>query len=347
LTNRLAWLDLFRGVSALMIVLFHYHDYLGLGGFQFGFLAVDGFFVLSGIVLSLRYTEAIAEGLPLRTFAAARLMRLYPMTVIAGLFVVLLDVAHAPPNPYMWPGTNGVWTIFLLFVPTVGGLTVSTDAAFPPDIPLWSLWAELLANAVWFAVMRIGRRWMRWLGIAAMLVLVAFAWSFGTMDHGWENSISMRIFTLARALAWFSVGYMIARAKVRPVASPAVLALALAAVFVVFSSGLQMAWSIQLATVALAAALLHALLDAPEPGPAVRTAAKALGLASFPLYLVHTPAGRLMAIFGDRVPHVVVLLAVLVPIVVVATWLNERAIGALHRRWRIAPHDGSSRAQEA
>ena len=332
--NRIVWLDMFRGLSAIMIVLYHYHDYVGFRSFKFGFLAVDGFFVLSGIVLARKYADAIVEGKSFRSFAAARLMRLYPMAFIAASFVVLLNVVDAPPNPWMWPGRNDVWTMFLVLVPSVGGLTASTDAAFPPDIPLWSLWAELVANGVWFAVLRAGVRWMPWLAGLSMAILVAFAWQLGSMNVGWENSISIRVFTLARALAWFSVGYFIARTDVKPPVSPLVLTVALGGVFVAFLSGMTVSWIMQLATVALAAALLHALLDAPQPNAAVSKIASLLGLMSFPLYLIHAPAGRLLAFFNDGMPHAIVLLLLLLPLAAAATWLNEWVVGLLHRRWQ-------------
>ena len=79
LKNRIAWLDLFRGFAAITIVVYHYRYYLGLRTFEFGLLAVDGFFVLSGIVLAMKYTDAIAEGMSFQAFSAARVKRLYPM----------------------------------------------------------------------------------------------------------------------------------------------------------------------------------------------------------------------------------------------------------------------------
>ena len=319
-----------------MIVLYHYHDYVGFRSFKFGFLAVDGFFVLSGIVLAMKYSDAIVGGITFRSFAAARLTRLYPMTFIAGLFVVLLNIVHAPGNPYMWPGTNDVWTIFLLLVPSVGGALASTDAAFPPDIPLWSLWAELVANAIWFAVLRVGTRWMPWLAGLSMAILVVFAWQLGSMNFGWENGVFIRIFTLARALAWFSVGYFIARSNVKPPVSAFVLTVGLVAVFAAFSGGMPVPWYVQLATVALVAALLHALLAAPEPKPAIRAVARLLGVTSFPLYLIHAPAGRLLPYFGDGMPHAMVLLLLLLPLTGVATWLNEALVALFHRRWPVS-----------
>ncbi len=332
--NRIAWLDLFRGLAAIMVVLFHYRGYLGLRSFEFGFIAVDGFFVLSGIVLAMRYTDAIAGGMTFRTFAEARLKRLYPMTFIAGAFILLLNILDAPGNPFMGANPTGLWTVFLLLIPKVGGLTTGPGAAFPADVPLWSLWAELVANAVWFAAIRAGKRWMPWLGGLTMLALVAIAWQYQSLDIGWQNSLVMRAITLVRALAWFSAGYWIARTDMKPIGSPLVLTFGLVSVLVAFAGGATVTWYASLATVALAAALLHALYAAPGPAPLVRKAARWLGLMSFPLYVIHGPAGRLLPYVADVEPHWFVLLILIVPMAISATWLNERVVGVLHRDLR-------------
>ncbi len=314
-----------------MVVLFHYRNYLGLRTFGIGFVAVDGFFILSGIVLAMKYTDAIATGMSFEAFAQARLKRLYPMTFIAGVFILLLNLLDVPGNPFMGANPTGLWTVFLLLVPKIG---TGAGAAYPADVPLWSLWAELFANAIWFAAIRGGRRWMPWVGAIAMLAVVAFGWQYQSLDIGWQNSLSMRAFTLARALAWFSVGFWIARTNMKPIGSPFVLTFGLAAVFAAFVSGVPVTWYGSLATVALAAALLHALYKAPAPPLLVGKVARWLGLLSFPLYLVHGPAGRLLPYVADAAPHWVVLLLLILPAAVVATMLNEWMMALLHPRHR-------------
>ena len=238
--------------------MYHYRYYLGLRAFEFGFLAVDGFFVLSGIVLAMKYTDAIAEGMSFQAFSVARLKRLYPMMFLTGVLIVLLDIAEVPHNLFMWAEPNGVWTMFLMLVPSVGGLATSTNAAFPPDVPVWSLWAELVVNALWFAVIRVRQRSMPLLsGLAMLALVVILAAGINGLNHGWENSVGTRLFSVDRAFAWFGVGCLIARTERRPLASPLVLTIVLGAVLVAFASGLPLAWYTELGTVALCAALLQ------------------------------------------------------------------------------------------
>ena len=324
--NRIAWLDMFRGLAALMIVLYHYRYYLGWRNFELGFIAVDGFFVLSGIVLAMKYTDAIVGGMSFGSFAAVRLKRLYPMIFIAGVLIVLLNLADAPRNTYMGASPNGVWSMFLPLFPWCGSLTNGAKAAYPADVPMWSLWAELAANAVWFAVIRAGKRWMPWLGGITMVALVVVTWQYGSLNIGWRDSLDMRAVSLIRALALFSLGYWIVRGNVEPIASPLVWILALGAVFATFATGMPVTWYASLVAVAICAALLHALYAAPAPGPAVSRLAKWLGQVSFPLYLVHGPVGRLEPYFPGTWPHPVILLLLLVPAGVVATVLNERVV---------------------
>jgi hypothetical protein len=60
-TSRFVTLDAYRGVAAVIVVLFHagiqFETYVP----RFGYLAVDLFFLLSGFVLSRAYDHSLAE----------------------------------------------------------------------------------------------------------------------------------------------------------------------------------------------------------------------------------------------------------------------------------------------
>lgn len=91
----LGWTAL-RGIAALWIVLHHFWPQtdgtvpLIVGK---GYLAVDLFFILSGAVLALVYTEDLARGdFDFRRFAMKRLARLYPVHVITAVFAFVILV---------------------------------------------------------------------------------------------------------------------------------------------------------------------------------------------------------------------------------------------------------------
>src|SRR3954468_13971740 len=98
---RLQSLDFFRGVAALSVVYYHFHGALGLPRFEPGFLAVDLFFVLSGIVLGLIYTPKIESGLSFAEFMWHRLRRLYPMAILVTLLVLGMNAVGMPKGTFI------------------------------------------------------------------------------------------------------------------------------------------------------------------------------------------------------------------------------------------------------
>lgn len=319
-TNRIEWLDLLRGLAAVAIVVYHFHAFLGLNHTGYAVVAVDMFFALSGIVLALKYTGLIVGGMGPLEFAGARLRRLYPMVLIAGLFIVALNLSGIPSGTHMLATNTDAWTVFF-----VAPLPRFPAGAFPPDPPMWSFWAELAANAVWFAVLRAGRRWMAPLGAASMAIIVVVALKMNTLNVGWEVGTMFRLASLARALAWFCVGYGIAMRDISLRTSVAVFVALLAAFVSAIRVGHGHEGLNELLAASVSVALLNVAYRLPAPPSYLGTASRWLGMASFPLYLMHSPAGRLLPYF-DFLPPWGALLLVVGGSTVGATMLNEAAV---------------------
>jgi peptidoglycan/LPS O-acetylase OafA/YrhL len=325
---RLEWLDLFRGLAAIAVVLFHYRAYLGIPFVEFGNLAVDMFFVLSGIVLGRKYGAAISQGMSFRAFAKVRLIRLYPMTFVAGCFILAMSLAGLPGSHVSSVSSDMVWTVFLI-TPLPGHWPMGVS--FPPDPPVWSLWAELVANAIWFAAMRVGRNVVRLACPVLLMILFALAWQHRTMGDGFQQGTRMLSFALVRALAWFAVGYVIATTARPPVASAGWLALLLAGACAFYSTTLLPSWLVSFGIVAISALLLHALTVAASPPPWLSAASKWLGMLSFPLYLTHLPAARLLPDIPAGPVRVIVLLLVVGAVAIVSMFISEALVRLLHR----------------
>src|ERR1041385_8149717 len=89
--SRFEALDLLRGLAALAVVAFHVPHIPGtLSLAPRGYLAVDLFFALSGFVLAYAYGAELARGGNIRRFMVQRLIRLYPLYLIALLAGALL-----------------------------------------------------------------------------------------------------------------------------------------------------------------------------------------------------------------------------------------------------------------
>ena len=186
--SRLEWLDFFRGIAAIIVVIFHFHTPLGVPRFDSGFLAVDLFFVLSGIVLGIRYTASIENGMTFRHFSWQRIRRLYPMAVITAIFICILNLLDMPEGKFII--TSGSWgpalsTLFVVPYPARFGLF----GPFPADAPMWSLWAELISNIFWFIALRFGRALTALMFGFALTMFIVIAVGYGSVDYGFRGGI--------------------------------------------------------------------------------------------------------------------------------------------------------------
>ncbi len=324
---RMPWLDFFRGIAALVVVAYHFRTALGLPDFAFGYLAVDLFFVLSGIVLGMRYTAAIESGMPFAEFAWHRLRRLYPMAVVVATLVATMNAVGVPVGQYMHAWREGVWSVlFITPYPSSSGV----GSSFPCDSPMWSLWAELASNVVWFAALRLGRRTTLITFVISMLSFAVLAIHGHEFFMGLDAGLRGLVSGLVRALAWFGVGYWIALRKPRPIAHPGWLVLALVLACVLFERHVVSDVVSGAAVVLSGTALLVALMTPRPSSVFVQRLCTGLGMLSFPLYLIHVPAGRLAWYpihFGMNV--VVAHLLVLGAAGLAATLVNEAIVGRL------------------
>jgi peptidoglycan/LPS O-acetylase OafA/YrhL len=138
-------LDILRGVAALTVVLHHIVSYSN--GFDkrysldswlhYNFpahLAVLVFFILSGYVIRIN-TRPMQTGADIRTYLKKRLVRIYPIYLIAILFTCLISQEHSIPKILS--------NVFLISVPL--------DNVMIEDAPLWSLQYEVLYYIVFIA----------------------------------------------------------------------------------------------------------------------------------------------------------------------------------------------------
>jgi len=143
-----AMLDAMRGTAALGVVCLHLHALLAPISAPHGYLAVDFFFGLSGLVISRAYVARLAQGLSTWQFMRLRLERLYPLyilgTAIGGIALFLPIALHpslAPPLPTL--ASTLLSSLFMLPSPLSSGEKLWL---MPMNIAAWSLVLELLVN---------------------------------------------------------------------------------------------------------------------------------------------------------------------------------------------------------
>ncbi|MET3899832.1 peptidoglycan/LPS O-acetylase OafA/YrhL [Devosia sp. UYZn731] len=249
--KRLHSLDAARGIAALAVVVWHWqHMYLIGGGkltdrtiqpfydllfplYQYGWLAVEFFFTLSGFVFFWLYGQAISQkSLSLGKFWLARFSRLYPLhfitlIVIAVLQVNLMANGH---DSFVYGGTTWPnFTLNLLFLQYfIPGWTFNG--------PEWSVGVEILLYVLFCLYCRLLRpHWIVPLlgAVVVGLWVMQTQWALGRgiigffaggvvyeawrrlRDRQWMPSLVAPIFGLTVVL-WL---YAIVEAKYHPLTS--------------------------------------------------------------------------------------------------------------------------------
>jgi exopolysaccharide production protein ExoZ len=162
-TNRLGWVELGRGLAALVVALVHASDgmretqYSGAifmeRWFFWGFLGVDFFFVLSGFIILYVHFHDLGQPQKMRRYAWRRVTRIFPTYwIILALGLVFNALIQSDKAPI-----SGPWLVeqFML----VPGIE-------PWLGPAWTLRFELLFYAI-FLLLLVHKR----LGMFAL-----FAW---------------------------------------------------------------------------------------------------------------------------------------------------------------------------
>lgn len=214
--NHIVELDSWRGIMALLVAIFHYTV---PNNFVSAELAVDFFFVLSGIVIQKSYFD---KNMSVTGFFKKRVYRLYPLHLFALLILLVLFLGtiifmHYPKNGdivtsfgWQFPSDyykDGVVFTFLQQLLFVNGLGFHPHHQYWNGAS-WSVSCELWVNLIFFI-------WLRKLSIPLVLLMAMFLYSilfviFGRL--GVHNEYVMYINSgMIRCLASFSLGVVLYR----------------------------------------------------------------------------------------------------------------------------------------
>ncbi len=312
---RLPGIEALRGIVAICVVLLHlqatFQDHPAF--FAKGYLGVDFFLMLSGFFMARTQEGRFADLAGSARFIAARYRRLW----------LVMAVGAAIGAPTLYLRSDGLLHFLSLAVPNLFLLPVSFEyESYPLNIPAWTIFYELVANALHALLLWRLRR--TGLLVVAALLLPVMVWTglhCGSLDVGARPEHFL--LGLPRTLFAYVLGMLLGRWRGQvPAPLPASLALALAVTLLPAFSvaswllGLtSWSWDLAFVTLACPAMILSALAYS---GPA-RLAAW-LGILSFPLFAVHMPVVQACSrIFGfDSL--VAGVLALLVGILVAMGW---------------------------
>jgi peptidoglycan/LPS O-acetylase OafA/YrhL len=207
---RFAVLDSWRGLAAVMVVLFHAQiagTIREMPLVRAGEMFVDFFFVLSGFVIAHGFASRIVGSGGLLGFMVMRFGRVYPL----HLFVLLLFLAFETAKlmlPWLGNPTDPAFagantpTAFVQNLVLAQGVGLSGGLSW--NTPSWSISAEFLVYGLFGAAALLARHWL-WVpalaGAAASLAVLVTAAPLG-ME-------STHDFGAVRALYGFSLGVLL------------------------------------------------------------------------------------------------------------------------------------------
>ncbi len=307
--TRLYGLDALRGIAAIMVLLHHVRaTYLLQGPDLLAHSAVDIFFMLSGFVMTRTYEGRLKSGLSTPRFVGLRYKRLWkPLAVGSAIGFAWIGLAQGFDAPLLLS-----LAAILAFLPALW----MPGELFLLNIPAWSLFVEILANALHGVLFRrLGNR-----GLLACLALAAavFLWTTLATDRSVYSFRDTNLFpTLCRGITCYLIGVMIHRwfgDRPLPVRPDAAL-IAFPLILVLFGNFLPPGPASILFAFVAAPLLLRASL-----GLAASPAAMWLGALSYPLYAIHQPVLDVSRGFGAS-PVLALLLAMAAGVVVM--WVFE------------------------
>lgn len=300
-TQNLDALTGLRGIAAWLVVLYHFREYLPhqipqalRSPIDLGYLAVDLFFVLSGVVLYLNYHAAFERLTPRGYigFQYRRIARVYPLHLVVMLMFLLNPLAIALFSSQGDIGVRydvGYYILSLLLVQNWG---FTQSIAW--NIPAWSISAEfgayLLFPLMVIVVKRLARGGVPAL-IGALLALALGLWALFAGSGLASLGDDIARLGLLRCLLEFSMGLVLGHLWVFQrrsieLASPACLLAALLGLLAVILAG---DLPDHLVAPALFCLLVTALLDQRRAWSRVLSIKPLifLGEISYSTYLIH------------------------------------------------------------
>jgi peptidoglycan/LPS O-acetylase OafA/YrhL len=152
-------LDGLRGISALMIVLYHVrwsNHFTELHFFREAYLFVDVFFILSGFVLTRTYADRLYTARDASDFLILRFFRIYPLHIAVLLAFVLYELTKIPMSHFgldAHPFRDSPFA-FLSNLFLVQSFTFSDHLTW--NVPSWSISSEAVAYLLFAGATIVG-----------------------------------------------------------------------------------------------------------------------------------------------------------------------------------------------
>lgn len=294
-------LDAIRGAAALIVVVRHTSYFFGWA-LPTSHLAVDLFFMLSGVVIANAYEARLHAGLSAGRFLLIRLIRLYPFYLLGSVLGLVPVLAARSGLPAQALQGDLSWTLgaAILMLPTLSGADL-----YPLDTPAWSLFFELVANLFYALILRSlsGRLLLILILLCAAGLALVLGVTPGHSLHGGFSPATMpagafRVgFSFFVGVALYRHGHGVGNAPVSAgdgARMRAVILVGTVVALLAASPPVPLRAVYELVAVTMLFPLLIGLaMRCPLSGSGARWAA-VLGTLSYPVYVLHVPVARIL-----------------------------------------------------
>lgn len=351
--DRLAELDGMRAVAALVVLLYHYmvrfaephhpetiypHGALlaGLPAFPaFGKFGILLFFLVSGFVI-MRTLERCSG---LADFIGRRIARLWPAMLVCATVTTLVVNGTGFHERFTslsyWQVTPFEYVLSIFFIdPAV----VAKGLGYPParwvDGAYWTLWAEVRFYAlIAFVFWIVPRRLFFWAWAATQVASTATTiMLLSTPSDQLDISLGTQLLLQPELLCWFTLG-ICGYAYYSGRAGPAIILAGMFALCDLFAQAV-LAQNTTTLTVPLDRFVLFACVLLPFTlfvcrsrltTPLSARFLTAIGIASYPLYLIHQIVGIILiqALSDAGTPPILALLLVTVIVILIALMITR------------------------
>ena len=191
--------DVLRVLAVLSVLINHFNEDF----FEYGYLGVDAFFVLSGyVVLRSLYLLKADNNFKILEFYARRINRLYPPYLIT-IFVIFLIALLTRSKPYLDDlaielASSAIYLANVYFWQTFNYF--SPDSSQSLSIHLWSLSVEEQYYLILPILLVLLSRIVQPLRI--FIVLIIFTCSLALYFYGWHERSGVAAFYLLPFRAW-------------------------------------------------------------------------------------------------------------------------------------------------
>lgn len=334
-------IDLLRFCAAAMVMLCHYFGEwaivgrLGVGAgsgpsslatnswLSSGWVGVEIFFVISGYVIALSATNSTAID-----FVRRRLLRLWPGALVCASITALVLLAAG----VSWE----------LIAPRYAASALMWLWGKQIDPVYWSLLVECVFYTLVAVLLAVGRWNPVKVGLSLSIWTVVYlAWVIGPGDKALPEITRAAEFLLAPFGAFFGMGILFQQAHRDPSSVKGWMFLPsfLAAPVCIgaingIDGGQESGEALLLFVAGVAVVILSAKLQLTIRSDRVRRFAIALGLATYPLYLVHAYVGQALLVGGAKLglPPAIAVGPVILLMIVAALFIALR-VEPVIRAW--------------